>query len=150
MPNINAQYIPLSYPSGSGNPNGFHRNDDILNPMPGQGWTIIHNSSDSIPRWVSTVSIPFPFWFNNQQRGAVKISNNGIITFDTSFANIPSDTSITLPKPGYPNSAIYMLGLSSRQNQASIILNPSARTPMIRTRVFGFAPNRQFWISFTG
>lgn len=150
MPNINAQYIPLSYPSGSGNPNGFHRNDDILNPMPGQGWTIIHNSSDSIPRWVSTVSIPFPFWFNNQQRGAVKISNNGIITFDTMNLDLPGDTNTILPNKEYPDASIYVLGLFARQNQASIMLNPSARIPMIRTRVFGTLPNRQFWISFTG
>lgn len=150
MPNINAQYIPLSYPAGSGNPNGFHRNDDILNPMPGQGWTIIHNSSDSVPKWVSTTPLPFPFWFNKQQKSSVKISNTGIISFDTSMQDLPSDTSITLPKMGYPNSAIYLLGLFSKQNQASLMLNQSARAPMIRTRMFGTSPNRQFWISFTG
>lgn len=147
---VQAQYIPISFPSGSGNPNGFHRGDDIQNPMPGQGWTIIYNASDTIPKWSSTISMPFPFWFNKELRSSLKVSSTGIVTFDTSFLNIPKDTSISLPKSGYPNSAIYMLGLSSRQNQASIILNPSARTPMIRTRVFGFAPNRQFWISFTG
>ncbi|MFM8280142.1 MAG: T9SS type A sorting domain-containing protein [Bacteroidota bacterium] len=150
LPKLNAQYIPLAYPSGSGNPNGFHRNDDIQNPMPGQGWTIAYNSSDSIPKWVSTIALPFPFWFNKQQKNAVKISNNGIITFDTTIEQLPSDTTISLPKNGAPNSALYLLGLFSKVNQASIMLNPSARTPMIRTRMYGFTPNRQFWISFTG
>jgi len=149
-PILYAQYVPISFPSGSGNPNGFHRGDDIQNPMPGQGWTIIYNASDTIPKWTSTITMPFPYWFNKELRSSLKVSNTGIVTFDTGVVNIPSDTSVILPKSGYPNSAIYMLGLSSRQNQASIILNPSARTPMIRTRVFGFAPNRQFWISFTG
>lgn len=147
---IQAQYVPISFPSRSGNPNGFHRGDDIQNPMPGQGWTVIYNASDTIPKWSSIVTMPFPFWFNNELKSTMKVSNTGIVTFDTSIVTIPTDTTITLPKPGYPSSAIYLLGLSSRQNQASIILNPSARTPMIRTRVFGFAPNRQFWISFTG
>ena len=147
---VQAQYLPTSFPFGSGNPNGFHRGDDIQNPMPGQGWTVIYNGSDTIPKWSSLITMPFPYWFNNELRSSLKVSNTGIITFDTSFVNIPKDTSISLPKSGYPNSAIYMLGLSSRQNQASIILNPSARTPMIRTRIFGFAPNRQFWISYTG
>ncbi len=147
---VQAQYLPISFPSGSGNPNGFHRGDDIQNPMPGQGWTVIYNTADTVAKWTSTITMPFPFWFNKEFISTLKVSNTGIVTFDTSIVNIPSDTSITLPKPGYPNSSISLLGLSSRQNQASIILNPSARTPMIRTRVFGFAPNRQFWISFTG
>lgn len=150
QPFINAQYIPLSYPAGSGNPNGLHRNDDIQNPMPGQGWTIIYNAADTLPKWTNPITMPFPFWFNKIQRGALKVSNTGIITFDTNSVALPADTSVILPKKDFPNAAIYMLGLSSRQNQASITLNPSARIPMIRTRVFGFAPNRQFWISFTG
>jgi hypothetical protein len=145
-----AQYLPLSLPPGSGNPNGFHRSDDIQNPMPGQGWTIIYNASDTVPKWTPPISMPFPFWFNKELKATIKVSNTGIVTFDTSIVNIPIDTSVTLPKAGFPNSAIYMLGLSARQNPASIILNSSARNPMIRTRVFGFAPNRQFWISFTG
>lgn len=150
LPMAHAQYIPLAYPSGSGNPNGFHRNDDIQNPMPGQGWTIAYNASDTIPKWTSPIGLPFPFWFNKQQRSVIKISNNGIITFDTTIVSLPGDTMVTLPKEGFPNSAIYLLGLFARKNQASNILNPSARNPLIRTRVFGFTPNRQFWISFTG
>ncbi len=147
---LQAQYLPITYPKGSGNPNGFHLSDDIQNPMPGQGWTIVYNASDSTPKWTSSISLPFPFWFNKELKSTLKVSNTGIITFDTSIANIPTDTSIILPKSGYPNSSISLLGLSARQNPASIILNQSARIPMIRTRVFGFAPNRQFWISFTG
>lgn len=147
---LQAQYLPITYPKGSGNPNGFHRSDDIQNPMPGQGWTVIYNASDTVSKWTSAITMPFPFWFNKELKPTLKVSNTGIITFDTSIVNIPSDTSIILPKSGFPNSSIAMLGLSSRQNPASIILNQSARIPMIRTRVFGFAPNRQFWISFTG
>ena len=147
---IQAQYLPITYPKGSGNPNGFHRSDDIQNPMPGQGWTIIYNASDTVSKWTSVITMPFPFWFNKELKSTLKVSNTGIITFDTSIMSIPTDTSIILPKSGFPNSSISMLGLSARQNPASIILNQSARTPMIRTRVFGFSPNRQFWISFTG
>lgn len=150
MSTLQAQYLPFSVPAFSGNPNGFHRGDDIQNPMPGQGWTVIYNAADSLPKWTSPITIPFPFWFDNVLKSSLRVSNTGIVMFDTALIDIPKDTTVILPKKGFPPASVYMLGLSSKQHQGSIIFNPSARMPMIRTRMFGFAPNRQFWISFTG
>ena len=147
---LHAQYIVQSFPNAKQNPNGFNRADDVQNPMPGQGWTTIYNESSEIPKWTKAFDLPFPFYLNKIKQTVFKVSNSGVLTFDTAATQLPIAQNITLPSDKIPNSSICLLGLSGESNYASISLPSSARNPMIRTKVFGTTPNRQFWISFTG
>lgn len=140
-------YIPLL--DAKSNPSNLNTENDITDPLNGNGWKSIYNLSTTNNVWSQVQTLPFDFNFNNIVVRDFKVSNSGVLTFSTSTITVPSNNNIKLPSPTIPNNSICILGIQGIKNFASIVYPSNARTPMIRTKVFGNSPARQFWISFS-
>lgn len=134
----NAQYYYLPYLTAGENPKGL--NVDVEQPgPPPAGWTNIATTS-ATPVWSTVTNLPgdFSFNFNGQPVTSYKVSTSGVLTFTTTASAVPSSTNQALPSASIPDNSIMIWGL------AGIGAND-----VIRWKVFGDAPNRQYWIQFS-
>ncbi|NOT38468.1 MAG: hypothetical protein HOP11_13935 [Saprospiraceae bacterium] len=132
-----AQYWYI--PNDAANRNPGDINADAERPSGGglpAGWTTILNPNAN-PVWSTNRTLPFAFKFNNQAVTNYKISNSGILTFDVAASTVPGFTRFTLPNAAIPNNSICLMGMVG-----------TASNDVVVTKVFGTAPNRQFWIQF--
>jgi hypothetical protein len=131
----NAQYYYLPYLTAGQNPGGL--NTDVEQPT-ATGWTTIASTS-ATPVWSTTTALPgdFTFNFNGAPVQAFKVSTSGVLTFSTSTAAVPTSTNQVLPSASIPDNSIMVWGLAG-----------TGANDIIRWKVFGNAPNRQFWVQF--
>ncbi len=135
----NAQYYYLPNLSANENPKGL--NQDIEQPTGAagiDGYTTIASTS-ATPAWSTTVFFPgdFNFLFNGNPVTEFKVSTSGVLTFTTSAVTPPTATNAALPSASIPNNSIMIWGLAAL-----------GANDVVRTKIFGNAPNRQFWINF--
>jgi hypothetical protein len=137
-----SQYYVISRTYGPGNPGNL--NTDPEYPIGGgaaSGWTTILGGSQSTTAagMSPATSIPFNFQFNGQPVTHFKAASIGLVTFDTTAqASTLSMTPAALPNSAIPNKSVVLWGL-----------NGSGTNDYIITKMFGTAPNRQFWISYS-
>lgn len=125
--------IYYALPALAGNPNGYNTPADAEQPTVPGATSIL--SSSSSPVWSPAQAIPFTFKFNNTTETHFKISNSGVLTFDTSATSAPGFTNASLPSTSIPDKSVMVWGpqgIGSNDN--------------IATKVYGTAPNRQLWI----
>jgi hypothetical protein len=109
------------------------------------GYTQLSNGGESSNFWSSTYAIPFAFNFYGNAVTHLKVSGNGVLTFDTLVTAIPNDTNTNLPtsvNSNIPNLSI--LGLWDAFSGSA----PIASTDRIWAKVHGTAPYRQLWIEY--
>jgi hypothetical protein len=128
-----AQYYYVPHLNAGTNPGGL--NNDIEQPNT-TGWTVLQATS-ATPVWSPAATIPFSFTFNGSAYTSLIASTSGVVSFTTGAVGVPSSTSASLPDAGIPDNSICVWGL------AGIGANDQ-----IRTKTFGTAPNRQFWIQY--
>src|SRR5688572_20568301 len=78
-----AQYYYLPYLNAGQNPGGLNVDNEY--PAGGglpAGWTTIQANS-STPVWSPVQTVPFTFSFNGSVVTNYKVSNTGVLTFDT-------------------------------------------------------------------
>jgi hypothetical protein len=130
VPNISAGQNPGGlnndgeYPSGGGQP---------------AGWTHILLGSAATPVWSANQTLPFAFSFNGSAVSQYKVSSSGVLTFDVSTGlGAPSYTRAALPSASIPDKSVCIWGL-----------NAQGSNDYVSWKVFGSAPNRQYWIHFS-
>ncbi len=138
MVSLHAQIYYIN-PSAPGNPGGL--NNDPESPV-GSGlpasWTSILSGGNFSPTWSTIQTLPFAFDYDGTPVTQFKVSSSGVLTFDVNTSlSAPSYTNAILPNSGIPNKSILVWGLRGTGNNDAIA-----------TKVFGTAPNRQFWVFF--
>jgi len=137
---VNAQYYYVPHLYNPGNPGGLNNDWEYAfgGTLAPEGWTIIHEGSASTPQWTAIQTIPFSFNFNNTPVTQFKVSTSGILTFSTAAATAPAYAHSTLPSASIPDNSVCIWGLAGL-----------GTNDKIATKVFGEAPNRQFWVLFS-
>lgn len=117
------------------NPGGLALNnsDDALDELNG-GWNVL---ADSLSGYTPVMNLPFSFLFNGNNVNSFKAHYAGFITFDISTNKVVGFQSKSLPSADIPNQSVLAWGLQG-----------DGLNDKVLTRVFGSAPNRQFWIKF--
>lgn len=112
----------------------LNNTDDALDESNGN-WNLLE---DSIFGYTSAMSLPFPFNFYGTPVTSFIAHQAGFITFTTSASIAVSSVPSVLPTSRLPDNSIAVWGLDG-----------SGKNDKVVTRVFGAAPNRQFWIKFS-
>ncbi|MEL7534693.1 MAG: choice-of-anchor J domain-containing protein, partial [Bacteroidota bacterium] len=130
-------YLPATF-TDAGNPGGLNLEGDA----PGQNaWLTIQGGNQAANIWSAATNIPFPFSFYGQAVSQFKASLNGVVTFDVASTIIPGPNT-NLPTAGLPNQSICAFWDEFSAGA------PTGGNDEIRTKIFGTAPNRQFWIKW--
>ncbi|TAE50831.1 MAG: hypothetical protein EAZ89_11290 [Bacteroidetes bacterium] len=130
-------YTSAFYPA-AGNPGGVNLEADFTQTS----WTVLLNGSLTSNQWSSPVSLPFYFEFFGQQVTGVKATANGLLTFTTAATQVPGNNS-SLPTSALPDKTIACFWEEFSTSP------PTGTNDQVQTRVFGTAPNRQFWIRWS-
>ena len=85
---------------------------------------------------VTPVTLPFGFEFYGQQQTTAWVSTNGVLSFVNPGGATPENTAI--PAAALPNAGVYPYWDDLVQRSGSVI----------RTKVVGSAPNRQFVVDW--
>ncbi|TAE49890.1 MAG: T9SS C-terminal target domain-containing protein [Bacteroidetes bacterium] len=135
-----AQYYYLAYPEIGKNPGGLNTDAELsVSGGLSSSWTVLHPGSAATPQWTATQVMPFLFKFNGSPAFQYKVSTAGILTFDIASTVTHGYVNGTLPSPSIPDKSICLWGLKGNTSNDKIV-----------TKVFGTAPNRQFWIMYNG
>ncbi len=134
-----SQSYVISYLEDAGNPGGINSDSYFTST----GWTEIFPGGGGSNVWTDDVSIPFPFEFYGSTVTHLKVSLNGVVTFDTAATLIPGDN-LGLPTNTLPDSSIACFWDAYTTNP------PLSTSDDIDIKTFGTAPNRQFWIRWQG
>ncbi|MCD4697857.1 MAG: VCBS repeat-containing protein, partial [Bacteroidales bacterium] len=138
-PDLNAQaYTVIWSGEDAGNPGGLNTESDFNV----SGWTEIIPASQSSNYWSTAHSIPFSFQFFGSSVTEIKVSLNGLITFDVSASGTPPNDNTNLPDASLPDNTI--AGFWDNFTNSP----PTGSNDMVATKTFGTAPNRQFWIKY--
>lgn len=127
----------VSYFIDAGNPDGLNTESDATTT----GWTSIMAGSQSANVWSPATPIPFPFQFFGVPVTHFKASQNLVLTFDTAAVALPGENTL-LPSDSLPDMSIAALWDSFTGAP------PTGSNDQIYTKVFGNAPNRQFWVKW--
>jgi hypothetical protein len=136
-------YTVDSFPQGSGNPKGINFHNDTLARTPQNGYSIVMSNIGVFPTYSQVVNIPFTFAFYTKAFRSFCVSPNGILTFDTTKSG-----AFASPIVGSLSASNLIPDLSIACYWSSFVKPPSTAT--VSTRLFGTAPNRQFWIEWNG
>lgn len=131
-----AQYSVQQFAS-AGNPGGNPDSDTTT-----VGYTQHVAGPQSVNAWSAPLSIPFAFEFWGQPVTQLLVSNNGLITFDTTATGTPPDVGATLPDARLPNNTICAIWSSFTATP------PTGSGDDVDWKVLGTAPDRQLWIKY--
>jgi hypothetical protein len=137
-----AQYYSIPFVNANTNPGGLNNDAESNIGVTGgpTGWNVLHNGPASTPTWSPITFFPgsFNFKFNNQNVTGYQVSTSGVLTFTSTTITTPAPTSTNtaLPSAAIPDNSLLMWGLYSSANDK------------IAYKMFGVAPNRQYWIHF--
>ncbi|MBK9637268.1 MAG: Omp28-related outer membrane protein [Bacteroidetes bacterium] len=136
---VNAQYYYVPYQNAGTNPGGLNSDSEFPAGTGGldPSWTVILDSSLT-PVWSPLVTLPFSFNFNGAPVTQCKVSNSGVLTFNTSAVTVPGFVTAALPNVNIPDNSVCILGIRGTQASDNVV-----------TKTFGVAPNRQFWCMFS-
>lgn len=134
---VNAQYWIIPNDAANRNPGEINADaEGPFNSTSPNGWTVVLAPSTT-PAWSVLRTLPFSFKFNNQNFSKFKISNSGVLTFDSLSSTAPGFTRVKLPHASIPNNSICVTGLAGKGANDNVI-----------GKTFGTAPNRQYWLQF--
>ena len=119
----------------AGNPGGINTEADFLVT----GWDTIMQGSLLQNQWSSLRFLPFEFDYFGRRVSSFRVSANGLLTFVDPGSAIPNDNDL-LPSQALPDSTIACFWEGFTQAP------PTGSNDQVHTKVFGTAPNRQFWI----
>jgi len=124
----------------NGNPGGLNTESDGVG-----GWVAITSAPQSTNSWSSAQQIPFAFEFFGDSVTQFRVSQNGLIIFDTSSTTIPGDSveNTNLPTSLLPDKTIVCFWDRFTANP------PTGTNDKVYTKTFGTAPNRQLWIEWS-
>ncbi|MEM6343317.1 MAG: choice-of-anchor J domain-containing protein [Bacteroidota bacterium] len=130
-------YLPSTF-TNAGNPGSLNLEGDA----PGQNaWLTIQTGNQAANIWSPVNNIPFPFSFYGQPVSQFKASLNGVVTFDVGSTTLPGPNT-NLPTASIPDQSICVFW------DEFTAAAPTGGNDEIRTKIFGTAPNRQFWIKW--
>ncbi len=127
-------YYVLPYLDVGKNPRDLNNDRE---ESPSEGWTNVM-STTTIPTWSAPQTIPFAFKFNGVVESSYVVSSTGVLTFASSPGVAPSASNLSIPSTMIPDKSVMVWGIEL-----------TGANDKIRTKTFGFAPNRQHWISWT-
>ncbi|MDX2247467.1 MAG: PKD domain-containing protein [Bacteroidia bacterium] len=130
-------YTPV-YHANAGNPGGLNNESDFATT----GWTSILNGLLSANQWSNNVSIPFIFNYYGNAVTTVKVSANGLLTFEAGSSLLPNNNQ-ALPTSALPGKTIACFWEEFTANP------PTGSNDQVYTKTFGTFPNRQFWIRWS-
>jgi hypothetical protein len=137
-----AQYTYVAtYHDGAGNPGGLNTDGDATTT----GWNNEIAGSAASNSWSSAIALPFAFDFYGSPVTHLKVSGNGVVTFDTMTTAPPVDANTNLPaaaSTNVPANSILMFWDAFTGGA------PTGSNDVVYSKTFGTAPNRQFWIRY--
>lgn len=127
----------MTFTSNGGNPGSLNTdNDNIV-----AGWTSVLTAPLNANQWSAPVALPFAFNYYGNAVTSFKASANGLLTFNTASTLLPNNNE-NLPTALLPDTTIACFW------DAFTNLPPTGGDDSIVSRVWGTAPNRQFWIKW--
>ncbi|MAZ96824.1 MAG: hypothetical protein CMP53_04800, partial [Flavobacteriales bacterium] len=137
-----AQYYHFCLPNTGNNPNNINQ-EDMEYPLGGglpTTWFTILSSAQPLGTLSSWQSIPFNFDFNGSAVDSFRVTNTGILTFSQKLSPTSHSAANLVPinHSSVPDSSICVLGI-----------NGSGASDNVVSKLFGTAPNRQQWITFS-
>ncbi len=129
-------YFPQYFSPNTGNPGQVNLQQDYDQA----GWVTITSGNQSVNSWSAPQALPFAFSFFGQAVTYFKVSQNGLITFDTATSVLPFKNNTNLPSDSLPPKTIACFW------DAFTSAPPTGNNDVVDIQTFGFAPNRQFWI----
>ncbi|MDW3650462.1 MAG: PKD domain-containing protein [Bacteroidia bacterium] len=130
-------YLATYHPQ-AGNPGNLNTESDQSD----SDWETILEAGISQNQWSSSLSIPFSFKYYGRSVEDLKVSGNGLLSF-LSNPTLPQGDNVSLPSASLPDSTIAVFW-EKFTSQA-----PTGSNDVVQTKVFGTAPNRQFWVRWT-
>ena len=132
------QGYDITYDSAGGRPGTAN----TLSWSSTTGYTLWHSRNRLNNEWSTGVSIDavapgFEFKFYGQTVTDFKVSDNGVMTFDTTAVGLPGDNG-PLPDAGLPSNSVLFLWDAWNPDMLS--------TGTLYYRSFGTAPDRQIWV----
>ena len=138
---LSAQNYNITYFPNAGNPGGLNTDNDGHTST----WTLLIGGSKTANSWSSNVAIPFAFDFYESPVTHLKVSGNGVITFDTTAILLPANDNTNLPAP--PSASVPDKSILAFWNSFTTD-PPTYPESYVLYKTFGTAPNRQFWIKY--
>jgi len=117
------------------NPGGLNTDADNTTTS----WTDIHTGAVSVNSWSAAQTLPFNFYFYDVLVTQFRVSHNGLLTFDTTSALLPS-VNDNLPSANLPDNTICVFWDEFTSTP------PTGSGDDVDMKVFGTAPNRQLWV----
>ncbi len=133
------QYYYVPNIGAGQNPGGLNADDEY--PVGGglsTTWTTIQGPAAAAPAWSPMQTLPFAFDFNGNQVTSYYVSTSGVLTFSATPGTAPSYTNTAIPSASIPDNSVCVWGIKGTGSNDNIV-----------TKIFGTAPNRQFWVFFT-
>ncbi|GAB4403385.1 MAG: hypothetical protein OHK0039_02500 [Bacteroidia bacterium] len=126
----------VAYTPQAGNPGGLNTEAEfeVL------GWTPLLNGGLFTNQWSVSAGLPFYFEFFGQPVSGFQTTANGLLTFTTGQSSLPPSNNVNLPSAQLPQLSIACFWEAFTQAP------PTGTNDQVQTKVFGTAPNRQFWI----
>jgi len=138
-----AQYYYNAFPNAGTNPGGLNTDPEqpfgAVGVTAADGYTSIIANGQTTLQWSPNQTLPFAFDFDGSPVTKYKVSNSGVLTFDTTATTVPAFANVTIPDNSIPDNSVMVWGL-----QQSV---GSTNDGVIR-KTHGTAPNRQHWITF--
>ena len=135
-----SQSYEVSTTINSGNPGALNEESD----SGFSNWITISSDMSPAPAnvWSAAQALPFAFEFYGSAVTHYKFSTNGLLSFDTTAATgTPANENTSLPAAGLPDNTIAVFwDAFAADGEAGLI---------VRTKTFGTAPGRQFWIKYS-
>ncbi|MBN4081587.1 RHS repeat-associated core domain-containing protein [bacterium AH-315-C07] len=127
----------INYTADQGNPKGLNTEYDTYTA----GWEAIYRPFNDDNSWSGIQEIPFNFKFYNEGVSQFKVSQNGLLTFETGTQILPNENEV-IPTKSLPQKTISCFW------DAFTVDHPTGYNDIIYTKLFGTAPNRQLWIKW--
>ncbi|MFZ0389638.1 MAG: hypothetical protein WAN36_04190, partial [Calditrichia bacterium] len=129
------QNYVVNFVHDGGNPGGINTDSDASTT----GWTAITTGSQSSNFWSDPVALPFSFSFYGTAVDYFMVSQNGLLTFDTTATLLP-DENENLPSSNVPDLTV------AATWDAFTDSPPTGSNDVVYYKTFGTAPDRQFWV----
>lgn len=121
------------------NPGDLNQDDEF--PLGGglpTGWNLVM-AGTTTDQWSSAETIPFNFDFDGNAVSTYYVSNNGVVTFNSTPGTPPTGANASLPSTAIPDMSVMAWGIDIS----------GVGSDNIVSKTFGTAPNRQHWVFYT-
>ncbi|MBN3035778.1 MAG: T9SS type A sorting domain-containing protein [Bacteroidales bacterium] len=123
----------------AGNPQGINTlRDDRAN-----GWSLIISGPQSSNIWSTTQGLPFAFDVYGVPVTQFRVSQNGLLTFNTGTLGSPPNNNTSLPSASLPDLTLAVFWDSFTADP------PTTNTSDVYSRTFGSSPYRQHWVKWS-